>query len=141
MRSGAGACRIASGSLKASSICCASRASLISPAAEIYATLLDEGVQRCSIRTLYRPLAARDEVREHRNRLRHPLYRKPELPAQGSHPVWSWDIAKLMRPVKWTYFHLYVILDIFSRRVVGWRIADAETAAIQAPVRRRRRQA
>src|ERR1019366_4152615 len=102
--------------------------------AEIYATLLDEGVYRCSIRTIYRLLAGHDEVRERRNQLRHPVYRKPELLAEGPNQVWSWDITKLMGPVKWTYFYLYVILDIFSRRVVGWHIADAETAALFKPL-------
>ena len=102
--------------------------------AEIYATLLDEGVYRCSIRTMYRFLAGHDEVRERRNQLRHPVYRKPELLAEGPNQVWSWDITKLMGPVKWTYFYLYVILDIFSRRVVGWHIADAETAALFKPL-------
>ncbi len=102
--------------------------------AEIYATLLDEGVYRCSIRTMYRLLAEHDEVRERRDQLRHPVYRKPELLAEGPNQVWSWDITKLMGPVKWTYFYLYVILDIFSRRVVGWQIADAETAALFKPL-------
>lgn len=87
--------------------------------AEIYATLLDEGVYHCSIRTMYRILAEQDEVRERRRQLRHPVYQKPELLAEAPNQVWSWDITKLMGPAKWSYFYLYVILDIFSRRVVG----------------------
>ena len=102
--------------------------------AEIYACLLDEGVYLCSIRTMYRILAEHGEVRERRRQLRHPAYQKPELLATGPNQVWSWDITKLMGPVKWTYFYLYVIIDIFSRRVVGWHIADAETAALFQPL-------
>ena len=83
--------------------------------AEIYATLLDEGVYLCSIRTLYRILADHAEVRERRAISRHGNYKKPELLATGPNQVWSWDITKLMGPAKWTYFYLYVILDIFSR--------------------------
>jgi transposase InsO family protein len=98
--------------------------------AEVYATLLDEGVYLCSIRTLYRILDDHDEVRERRNQLRHPVYAKPELLAEAPNQVWSWDITKLAGPAKWTYFYLYVILDIFSRRVVGWCVADAESAAL-----------
>lgn len=95
---------------------------------EVYATLLDQGIYYCSIRTMYRILAAHDEVRERRNQRRHPVYQKPELLATGPNQVWSWDITKLMGPAKWTYFYLYVILDIFSRRVVGWCVVDAESA-------------
>jgi putative transposase len=102
--------------------------------AEVYASLLDEGVYLCSIRTMYRFLTANDEVRERRRQLRHPAYQKPELLAQGPNQVWSWDITKLMGPAKWSYFYLYVIIDIFSRRVVGWHIADAETAALFKPL-------
>jgi transposase InsO family protein len=98
--------------------------------AEIYATLLDEGVYQCSIRTMYRILTEHDEVRERRDQLRHPVYQKPELLAEAPNQVWSWDITKLMGPTKWSYFYLYVILDIFSRRVVGWCVADAESAAL-----------
>src|SRR3954462_3816646 len=98
--------------------------------AEVYATLLDEGVYLCSIRTLSRILGEHDEVRERRNQLRHPVYTKPELLAEGPDQVWSWDITKLAGPAKWTYFYLYVILDIFSRRVVGWCVADAESAVL-----------
>ena len=100
--------------------------------AEIYACLLDEGVYHCSIRTMYRILAASQEIRERRNQLRHPVYKKPELLAQAPNEVWSWDITKLMGPAKWSYFYLYVIIDIFSRRVVGWCVADRESATLFA---------
>ena len=84
---------------------------------EIYATLLDEGVYHCSIRTMYRILDRHGEIRERRRQLRHPVYQKPELLAERPNQVWSWDITKLMGPAKWSYFYLYVILDIYSRRV------------------------
>lgn len=102
--------------------------------AEVYASLLDEGRYHCSIRTMYRILHEHDEVRERRRQLRHPVYAKPELIAEGPNQVWSWDISKLMGPAKWTYFYLYVIIDIFSRRVVGWCVADAESAALFKPL-------
>ena len=98
--------------------------------AEVYATLLDEGIYHCSIRTMYRILDAHHEVRERRNQTRHPVYSKPELLAEAPNTVWSWDITKLRGAAKWRYFYLYVILDIFSRRVVGWCVADAESAAM-----------
>jgi len=78
---------------------------------------------------MYRILASQGEVAERRRQRRHPVYQKPELLAEGANEVWSWDITKLMGPVKWSYFYLYVILDIFSRRVVGWRVEHAESAA------------
>ena len=78
--------------------------------AEIYATLLDEGVYHCSIRTLYRILNEHAEVRERRDQLRHPVYTKPELLAEAPNQVWSWDITKLMGPAKWSYFYLYATL-------------------------------
>ena len=102
--------------------------------AEIYASLLDEGVYHCSIRTIYRLLGRNGEVRERRKQLRHPAYQKPELLAERPNTVWSWDNTKLMGPTKWSYFYLYVILDIFSRRVVGWCVADAETATLFRPL-------
>jgi len=102
--------------------------------AEIYASLLDAGVYHCSIRTMYRILSQNGEVRERREQLRHPIYRKPELLAERPNEVWSWDITKLMGPTKWSYFYLYVILDIFSRRVVGWCVADAESATLFKPL-------
>ena len=101
------------------------------PPAQVWAQLLDAGqVPPCSIRTMYRVLAANQEVRERRNQLRHPAYRKPELLATGPNQVWSWDITKLLGPVKWTYYYLYVLLDIFSRYVVGWLLARQEAAAL-----------
>ena len=102
--------------------------------AEIYASLLDEGKYLCSIRTLYRILAGENEVRERRRVLRHMVYEKPELLATGPNQVWSWDITKLKGPKKWTYFYLYVILDIFSRRVVGWQVAGTESAVLFKPL-------
>jgi putative transposase len=96
----------------------------------VYATLLDEGRYLCSWRTMYRVLAGAAEVQERRNQLRHPAYTKPELLATGPNQVWSWDITKLLGPVTWTYYYLYVILDIFSRYVVGWLVADRESATL-----------
>lgn len=97
---------------------------------EIYATLLDEGRYLCSVRTMYRILDQENEVKERRNQLRHPVYAKPELLATAPNQVWSWDITKLLGPLKWTYFHLYVILDLFSRYVVGWMVAARESATL-----------
>jgi putative transposase len=97
---------------------------------EIYATLLDEGRYLCSWRTMYRILAEHDEIRERRNQLRHPTYTKPELLATGPNQLWSWDITKLHGPGKWTYYYLYVILDVYSRYVVGWMIAEQESAEL-----------
>jgi len=100
------------------------------PPAEVYATLLDEGKYVCSIRTMYRVLREQDEVRERRRQLRHPRYAAPELLATGPNQLWSWDITKLKGPVKWTAFYLYVILDVFSRYVVGWMAALQESATL-----------
>jgi putative transposase len=100
-----------------------------SPAA-VYATLLDEGQYHCSIRTMYRLLQERGESRERRDQLTHPPYKKPELLATASNQLWSWDITKLLGPVKWTYFYLYVILDVFSRYVTGWMVAMRESAEL-----------
>ncbi|MBU0491272.1 MAG: DDE-type integrase/transposase/recombinase, partial [Chloroflexi bacterium] len=99
---------------------------------EVYATLLDEGRYLCSWRTMYRVLAAHAEVRERRNQLRHPhpLGTKPELLATAPNQLWSWDITHLKGPVKWSYFYLYVILDVFSRYVVGWLLAEVEAAEL-----------
>jgi putative transposase len=96
---------------------------------EIYATLLDEGHYLCSPRTMYRLLAAAHEVRERRHQLRH-VAPRPELLATQPNEVWSWDITKLLGPAKWTYYYLYVILDIFSRYGVGWMVAHAESARL-----------
>jgi putative transposase len=98
--------------------------------AAVYATLLDEGKYLCSMRTMYRILEAAGEVRERRDQLRHPHYSAPQLLATGPNQVWSWDITKLLGPVKWSYFYLFVILDIFSRYVVGWMIAHRESATL-----------
>jgi putative transposase len=98
--------------------------------ASIVATLLDEGTFLCSVRTMYRLLARHGEVRERRDQLRHPAYAVPELLATGPNQVWTWDITKLRGPAKWTCFHLYVILDIFSRYVVGWMVAMHESATL-----------
>jgi putative transposase len=99
---------------------------------EVYATLLDEGTYLCSVPTMYRILAAEGEAGERRNLLRHPRYTKPELLATAPNQVWSWDITKLLGPAKWTHFDLYVMLDIFSRYVVGWMVAHGESAALAA---------
>lgn len=96
--------------------------------ATIVATLLDEETFLCSTSTMYRLLGRHGEVRERRDQLRHPAYAAPELLATGPNQVWSWDITKLRGPTKWTCFHLYVILDVFSRHVVGWMIAPRESA-------------
>ncbi len=87
---------------------------------------MDEGGYLCSIRTMYRLLARHGEVRERRNQRRHPVYTQPELLASAANQVWSWDITKLRAATKWTYFYLYVIIDIYSRYVVGWMIAHQE---------------
>ncbi len=99
-------------------------------AGEVYATLLDQGRYLCSERTMYRILAEHQQVRERRDQIRHPHYQAPELIASGPNEVWSWDITKLLGPAKWTYFYLYVILDIFSRYVVGWMLAYRESAEL-----------
>jgi len=97
---------------------------------EVWATLLDEGTYLCSVRTMYRILDSENEVKERRAQLRHPKYQKPELLAEAPNQVWSWDITKLKGPAKWSCFCLYVILDIFSRYVVGWMIASRESAEL-----------
>ncbi len=97
---------------------------------EIYAALLDQGRYLCSERTLYRILADNQQVRERRDQIRHPPYQAPELIATGPNEVWSWDITKLLGSARWTYFYLYVILDIFSRYVVGWMLAYRESAEL-----------
>jgi putative transposase len=98
--------------------------------AQVYAALLDEGRFHCSIRTMYRLLETHGESRERRDQLTHPPYQKPELLATQANQLWSWDITKLRGPVKWTCYHLYVILDVFSRYVVGWMIAYREGAEL-----------
>ena len=98
--------------------------------AEVYATLLDEGAYLCSVRTMYRLLARRAEVRERRDQLRHPRFAAPELLACRPNELWSWDITKLLGPTKWTYFYLYVMPDVFSRYVVGWIVTHGESATL-----------
>jgi putative transposase len=94
---------------------------------EVWATLLDEGVHLCSVRTMYRLLAQTNSVRERRNVRRHCNYKKPELMAVRPNEVWSWDITKLKGPSRGEYYCLYVIIDLFSRLVVGWLLAHSET--------------
>jgi putative transposase len=98
--------------------------------AQVVAALLDEQTYLCSERTMYRLLKAHGELRERRDQLRHPSYKRPELLATAPNQLWSWDITKLLGPAKWTYFYLYVILDVFSRYVVGWMVADRESSAL-----------
>ena len=98
--------------------------------AQVHARLLDGGTYLCSPRTMYRLLDAAGEVKERRDQVRRPQYAAPELLATRPNAVWSWDITKLKGPAKWTYFYLYVILDIFSRYVVGWMLAPRESAAL-----------
>jgi putative transposase len=98
--------------------------------AQVYATLLDEGTYLASERTMYRLLAERGESGERRDQLRHPAYAKPELLATGPNQLWSWDITKLKGPATWSWFHLYVLLDVFSRYVVGWLLATRESGTL-----------
>jgi putative transposase len=98
--------------------------------AEAYHTLLDEGTYLCSRRTMSRVLKRHKAVKERRNQLRHPEYQKPELLARRANELWSWDITKLKGPRKWSYYYLYVILDVFSRYVAGWMIASRESATL-----------
>lgn len=97
---------------------------------QVYATLLDQQQYLCHWRTMYRILDEHQEVQERRQRRAHPTYQKPELLATGPNQLWSWDITQLKGPQKWLYFYLYVILDIFSRYVVGWLIAEQESAEL-----------
>ena len=96
--------------------------------AEVWAILLDEGRYLGSISTFYRLLRAAGQVRERRRQATHPAAVKPELVASAPNEVWSWDITKLRGPAKWSWYHLYVILDIYSRYVVGWMLAHRESA-------------
>ena len=98
--------------------------------AEIYAILLDEGVYVCSESTMYRLLRERGETGERRRHATHPAAVKPELVADAPNRVWSWDITKLHGPAKWTYYYLYVALDIFSRYAVAWMVASRESATL-----------
>jgi len=98
--------------------------------AQVVATLLDESQYLCSVRTMYRLLGDRGELHERRDRLVRPAYQRPELVATAPNQVWSWDLTKLRGPVTWLYFHLYVLLDLFSRFVVGWLLARHESGAL-----------
>lgn len=100
------------------------------PPRQVYATLLDEQIYLCHWRTMYRILKAYGEVGERRNQLKHPRSAKPELVATGPNQLWSWDITKLRGPAKWHFYYLYVILDVFSRYVVGWLLAEQEAAKL-----------
>ncbi len=97
---------------------------------EIYAALLDEKSYLCSVRTMYRILEKEGELKERRKQVSRPQYTKPEILANAPNEAWSWDITKLKGSVKWTYFYLYVILDIYSRYVVGWMVAHRELSAL-----------
>ena len=98
--------------------------------AQVWATLLDEGTYLGSVSTFYRLLREVGESRERRRQATHPATVKPELVATAPNQVWSWDITKLLGPAKWTYYYLYVILDIFSRYATGWMVASCESAAL-----------
>lgn len=98
--------------------------------AQVWAELLDEDVYLCSISSMYRILTAEGETRERRRQATHPATVKPELVATAPNTVWSWDITKLRGPAKWTSYYLYVILDVYSRYVVGWLVAPNESAKL-----------
>jgi putative transposase len=98
--------------------------------ATVYAKLLDQGVYLASVPTMYRVLRDHDEVHERRRQATHPAAKKPELLATRPNEVYSWDITKLLGPAKWTWFYLYVVLDIYSRYVPGWMLAHAENARL-----------
>jgi putative transposase len=98
--------------------------------AQVHATLLAEGRYLCSVRTMHRILHERGEAKERRDLVRHPAYERPELMAERPNQLWSWDITKLKGPWRGASFHLYVILDVFSRYVVGWMVALRETGAL-----------
>ena len=97
---------------------------------QVWAELLDLEIYCCSVRTMYRILAENAAVRERRDQLRHPKYTRPELLATGPNQLWSWDITKLKGPHKWTYYYLYVLLDVWSRKVVGWMVAQRESSTL-----------
>src|SRR5690625_3968638 len=97
---------------------------------EVYATLLDEGMYLCSVSTMYRILRRHNQVRERRNQRIHPPYAKPQLVATRPNQVWTWDITKLAGPRPGVYYSLYVILDLYSRHVVGWMVADGESGGL-----------
>ncbi|MCP4100548.1 MAG: transposase family protein, partial [Lentisphaerae bacterium] len=98
--------------------------------AQVWAQLLDDGIYLCSIRTMYRLLAAAGQNRERRRQRTHPARTKPELIARNPNQVWSWDITKLAGPERGIYYELFVIIDIYSRYVVAWTVAPAETGEL-----------
>jgi putative transposase len=98
--------------------------------ASVYAKLLDQGVYLGSVSTMYRELRRHGEVHERRRHATHPAHKKPELIATRPNEIWSWDISKLLGPAKWTYYYLFVVIDIFSRYVPGWMLARAENATL-----------
>src|SRR3989442_1702959 len=108
----------------------ARQSAVVCRVAEVYESPTDDCHYLCSERRMYRLLAANAEVRERRDQLRHPRYAAPELLARRPNELWSWDITKLLGPAKWTYFHLYVMLEVFSRYVVGWMVSHGENAAL-----------
>jgi len=95
--------------------------------AQIWARLLDDGIWLCSISTMYRLLAIAGENRERRRQRTHPAKKRPELMATAANQVWSWDITKLRGPTRGVYYELFVIIDIYSRYVIAWCVAAAET--------------
>jgi putative transposase len=97
---------------------------------EVYATLLSEGLYYASVSTMYRVLASGQQTKERRRQLRHRHFVKPELLARGANQLWSWDITKLKAARKWTYYYLYVVMDVYSRYVVAWCLAPCENAAL-----------
>ncbi len=97
---------------------------------QVYAILLDEGIYHCSWRSMYRILAGHDQVTERRRQRRHSHYEKPELLATSQNELWTWDITRLKGPVPWHYYYLYVIIDVFSRYVVGFMVAERESAEL-----------
>lgn len=97
---------------------------------QVYATLLDEGRYLCSVRTMYRLLARQNAVRERRDQRVHPVYARPELMAEAPNRLWSWDITKLRTTIKWSYLYLYVVMDVYSRYVVGWMLSTRESGAL-----------
>lgn len=94
---------------------------------EVYATLLDDGIYVCHWRSMYRYLSANQQVSERRNQLVHPAVVKPELVAMAPNQLWSWDITKLLGPNKHRFYYLYVMLDVYSRLVPGWLLAESES--------------
>lgn len=101
---------------------------------QVYATLLDDGIYICHWSSMYRLLAENQQVSERRNQLVHPAVVKPQLVARAPNQVWSWDITKLLGPTKHTFYYLYVVLDVYSRLVPGWLLAERESAELATPL-------